>query len=135
MMHSLTFVLAPFVFFVFFVVVKARLRADAVCVVVFFVVVNVVVVVFTATVFAAFTALIGFSYATEQAQKQAALDDFVPVNRRTQRFDQNSQTVVRAAFAKFNYFLVRFRFAVGRTRLIVIRRLVTSTTTTSSRGW
>ena len=129
MMHSLTFVLAPFVFFVFFVVVKARLRADAVCVVVFF------VVVFTATVFAAFTALIGFSYATEQAQKQAALDDFVPVNRRTQRFDQNSQTVVRAAFAKFNYFLVRFRFAVGRTRLIVIRRLVTSTTTTSSRGW
>ena len=131
-MHSLTFVLAPFVFFVFFVVVKARLRADAVCVVVFFVVVN-VVVVFTATVFAAFTALIGFSYATEQAQKQAALDDFVPVNRRTQRFDQNSQTVVRAAFAKFNYFLVRFRFAVGRTRLIVIRRLVTSTTTTSSR--
>ena len=131
-MHSLTFVLAPFVFFVFFVVVKSRLRADAVCVVVFFVVVF-FVVVFTATVFAAFTALIGFSYATEQAQKQAALDDFVPVNRRTQRFDQNSQTVVRAAFAKFNYFLVRFRFAVGRTRLIVIRRLVTSTTTTSSR--
>ena len=127
-MHSLTFVLAPFVFFVFFVVVKARLRADAVCVVVFF------IVVFTAIVFAAFTALIGFSYATEQAQKQAALDNFVPVNRRTQRFDQNSQTVVRAAFAKFNYFLVRFRFAVGRTRLIVIRRLVTSTSTTSSRG-
>ena len=127
-MHSLTFVLAPFVFFVFFVVVKARLRADAVCVVVFF------IVVFTATVFASFTALIGFSYATEQAQKQAALDDFVPVNRRTQRFDQNSQTVVRAAFAKFNYFLIRFRFAVGRTRLLVIRRLVTSTSTTSSRG-